>query len=1261
MKTNNIFKNIAGALALATLAACGDSGSCPPGQSGELSLAITAPNQYPAGVAVTAYLTMTNTSTVNATNLYYAVPAATNYTGSNNITIQNGVGNNPCVNIAAGASCTFPAQISANSHPGSFTVTATPNGSSSQSSISKLVTKVETKLGLQSGSLELTANIGLSNVPANNNSGANGITFLYAKTVKQNANGATLVSIVGVVKSATAGTFNNINLTDANGNLLKFENISGASTSPLAQNSVVTFLLEIPAGVNSYDFYGQTTNNGEPENQGTAKNTINLVDDSVGILNAQPVTFNLQSGYESQVVTYTNTGLGAVSNINITLPEPLTLISNGCSGKTLASGDFCNYSLRFNPASLVSGTTTLVATYNNGQSTNNEVDSTITYTALAPQAGLAISGNSNPNFNFSSNTVQTIESSLVTLTNSGSRPLYGLAFDVPTHFTTSVSGVASPCGSTLAVGSSCNFSLIYTNGTVTPATQATAKVNYKYTGINQQEHSGSSQMTLTYQTTQAMAALSITPAAQAFGNVLNNNSATSPQQTFTVVNGGPNPASAVSPSFTESNAALFNITSSNCGSSIPANSSCTITAKFGPFASSTAAGSKAAQLTIQYKPYAGSTSTLTAKSTVTGQAVSAQSAMIDLSSAVAAGFESGTGTAGIPYTVTTGNSAPTLTYTLTNSGNVPATSFYLNTAALSGKWTLSSNSCGTSNAKVTLAKGGSCNFTVRIASTATVQANNFVPSEIEANWVDEDSPAPDGQSQNLAGNTVYASIIALPTITVTASQDPVAGGACAGISASIPAAVSSPITVTFTVAPVSANAYGFGSGPGGAPFASTASCTITNPDTTCHTADGGDLCAATGSGGTEITVTGSASGYQSGSAPVTIKSSPFNIFQTDTSGGYAVPAGGVSSFDAACVDYAVTNNIPGDYKALIATATRYAGGSDWVIQPDTHYQAIYSNGSGGFEYQDLFTSDSNGKPPVTLSNNIYGFTNKGQSYAWGGFQNNEFYYDPTLTSGNSQNCTNWTSNSSSLSPKYLYTALAASQPNWSTTNASGSSDPARVNCAGNGYQQDGNMQLVCVQQPPPPACGDGGNCRIFTTANFTRADGGANLPAVANTLGRGSFTDGFQAGDAICEYNAEQNSYSGTYKALIAGTNRQPGGSDWVIKASTPYTRGDGTVIGTSTAGAQLPATLTNSISTSMTPALNGFALNSEPWVVDTTYGNCNNWTSATSGTYVYNGTPSGTITVGPAGLPPGAGYLSSLGMQIGCDSLTSVLYCVQQ
>lgn len=187
-------------------------------------------------------------------------------------------------------------------------------------------------------------------------------------------------------------------------------------------------------------------------------------------------------------------------------------------------------------------------------------------------------------------------------------------------------------------------------------------------------------------------------------------------------------------------------------------------------------------------------------------------------------------------------------------------------------------------------------------------------------------------------------------------------------------------------------------------------------------------------------------------------------------------------------------------------------------------------------------------------------------------------------------------------------------------------------------------------------------CGMFVTSSFS---GGADLPAVANTLSLGAFTDGFAAGDAICQSNAATNSYTGTYKALIAGANRQPSGIDWVMYANKSYVRANdaSVVIGTSTNGAQLPTTLTNAIDSSiLTPALNGFAYNSEPWALDTVYGNCNNWTSATSGTWVYNGNPSSIAAFGPGGLPPlGMGYLSGSGLQIGCNSLTSVLYCVQQ
>ena len=46
-----------------------------------LTLALNAPNQYPtSSESQTAYLTITNTSGVNATDLVYSVPLSTNYT-----------------------------------------------------------------------------------------------------------------------------------------------------------------------------------------------------------------------------------------------------------------------------------------------------------------------------------------------------------------------------------------------------------------------------------------------------------------------------------------------------------------------------------------------------------------------------------------------------------------------------------------------------------------------------------------------------------------------------------------------------------------------------------------------------------------------------------------------------------------------------------------------------------------------------------------------------------------------------------------------------------------------------------------------------------------------------------------------------------------------------------------------------------------------------------------------------------------------------
>lgn len=95
MKIINYIKWLGLAIIGSSLISCGN-GTCEPksNNDGNLSLTLTAPNEYPAGVAVTAYLTIKNTSIVNATNLTYDVPNATNYTGATITVNPNGAGNN---------------------------------------------------------------------------------------------------------------------------------------------------------------------------------------------------------------------------------------------------------------------------------------------------------------------------------------------------------------------------------------------------------------------------------------------------------------------------------------------------------------------------------------------------------------------------------------------------------------------------------------------------------------------------------------------------------------------------------------------------------------------------------------------------------------------------------------------------------------------------------------------------------------------------------------------------------------------------------------------------------------------------------------------------------------------------------------------------------------------------------------------------------------------------------------------------------------
>lgn len=416
------------------LVGCG-GGSCPsdggsgptptptptssPTPSPNLSLQLTAPNQYPAGVPVTAYLTIKNTSASDATNLQYSIPPKNtqgNNTGVDISVDPKGAGQD-CTNIVSGGTCVFTANIPAGSVPGSFTVTAVSDSSS------LVIGKLQSLLGLNATTLTLTAYIGLTDLPANNLTGANGITLLYAQSVESYPNNeSTPVIITAVVNSASAGSFNTINLVDKNGNKLSFNPLSGNSGNGkpnLSQGSIVTFLLNIPANTSIYPVYVQTANNSTLVDTSSNSGTIYLTGKR-GFITALPYLFNLNQSYSSQQITFTNPSDTKVTDLSFVANGEISIESDPSSktcGNSLESGASCFITIKGNVnQTLAQSNASVVAIYKNPVD-NAQVLVNGTVTGQATAGGLLIT--SSQTLNFLNNSFIESMSTILTIKNTG--------------------------------------------------------------------------------------------------------------------------------------------------------------------------------------------------------------------------------------------------------------------------------------------------------------------------------------------------------------------------------------------------------------------------------------------------------------------------------------------------------------------------------------------------------------------------------------------------------------------------------------------------------------------------------------------------------------------------------------------------------------------------------------------------------------------------------------------------------------------------
>lgn len=659
--------------------------------------------------------------------------------------------------------------IGANAHAGSFGVSVS-NGS--------LVGGLLSSVGLKSSNtVTLTANVGLTKVAPNNTLDADGITFLYNPVVSQNPNGVTKVTVVAVV-GANAGSFDEIQLTDSSGSQLNYEAISGNSGSEytnLNPGSVVTLILKIPAGQTSTQFYARTKEDGVFKSQGTVPHPLTLSPLGTGILSLSTPSVNLSHAVTestSVTLTYTNIGTGTVSGISVgEATAPIVIDSNSCAS-SLSPASSCKVVLRSTAGVGVADTGSFTTSYTNVDG-NIPLTTQYNYAGIDPESGISLEAVNS--FNFTANTVNGTESTLVTLTNQSANTTesdFEFSFNSE-YFQISVGSGNNACAlsgnkvtSTLAPKADCNLILTYANNTKTSPSTDDMTVNYLYHGDRQ----GNTKKVLSYTTSQAKASLSFVPLIHDFGTIVANRE-DSESFDYVLMNAGPDEATNIQASIQAGqndmvNAQpLFSIVNNTCDSTLAAGSNCKVTVKFGP--TGNVLTSETVSLVVDYKSKTDANTPETTKSTVVGTSRAPLSANPVITSVSFTPLASGgSGDSSDPFAIEHNKSNQKLTLTYINQGSADAENFTLSTAAQSG-YTYASGTC--LNTKLLKNGGNICTMTYDM-NTSSIGSSNFQLNSVSASWSTAEEGNITGQSINWIGNdsqTIYANVYASAMVTTS--------------------------------------------------------------------------------------------------------------------------------------------------------------------------------------------------------------------------------------------------------------------------------------------------------------------------------------------------------------------------------------------------------------------------------------------------------------------------------------------------------------
>ena len=425
--------------------------------------------------------------------------------------------------------------------------------------------------------------------------------------------------------------------------------------------------------------------------------------------------------------------------INATnFPVGFTLVSSTC-GTTLSPGASCTFSVAFAP-------TASTNSYNGSNSYAATVYasavSSISFTGTASPAA-PIATFSATTLTFPSTALGTSSNLPVTLTNTGSASLTGISVGTPTGANPTSYTVGGSCSSigTLAVGANCTIS-------VTFAPQALGSLTAM---VNIMDNATSSPQTVSFSGT-GVAQTAVSPASLSFGSVAEG--ATSADQTVTLTNNLSTTLTidSVTPS---ANYSVY-APGTTCGTTLGANSMCTIAVTFKP----TATGSLPGSLTI-------STSAANSPNIVslsgTGTAPTGTPSVVSVTPNPATGLSN---TFVLKYADTAGHASLKYVGAIFNPGTLTTNSCYVlyypatnllylenngagTTNITPGSGTLSNSQCSISGTGTSVVKSGdklTLNLAVTASSTYTGKQTIFMYAEdaslANTGWVDKGTWTP---------------------------------------------------------------------------------------------------------------------------------------------------------------------------------------------------------------------------------------------------------------------------------------------------------------------------------------------------------------------------------------------------------------------------------------------------------------------------------------------------------------------------------------